>query len=1431
MRGGGAFASKKLLAAFAVLAVAFVVLAALPAAVTGSDAADDAAPSYKEGVIAAGYIDDEVTAKGLLSLLTGKDVPDAAANTMFVMYYTGAGWTSGTAAVNNVTNCDSVNVSEGLHLFYFRVSADATVDDSNAIIKDWDSKTEYNVVISLNGDGDKTETIESRIVGKTVTLYQDVDATIEGKDKYVTINDSVVIDLNDKKLSVKKINETGFEGSNRVFDVSTDASLSIIGDDNEKSILDINGDAKYYDRDDSKWKLYVSSSAIAVENRASATISGITYRTTGTALFPVTDASEVTVEDSHIDADGYGIGTNNSKAQDGFIKIDVKNSTIESGVAAVFINSKNVTLNIDGSTIVGIEGATHAVVVRAGTATITGSDLISENNGDVLSAWDTGTAITSATLAIGNKDKTPFSGKAIVTMTGGSIEAKTGNALVIMNMDAMGQTETSVFISTEIKCGDEAVTVENLEYASSNSTDGKKPLLVKKGSVELSGALDEITIVSGKATVSDDLSVNAGLVLEDGAEVSVAEGKKITIADGAEFTVENGAGLYLGKGASIVKKDASGHDTPVYIPGSTIVFGTTEYTVFTYTFDGIYTLYYGLANQPVVFDGAEVDPKDIVASVRSLYCVDDAGAEVDAKMSLTGDCTFYEDAIGAVYPGSYSYVEIKVKVDIDGATGYASYSLFAKTNLVIAKAPMAGADCEVEEGLVYNGEVQDPETSVSFMDELLPEGSYTVEYFSDAACTVAVDVLHAGRYYAKFTATDSNPYFAGSKVVEFQVGKSAGRALEVEVDPVMAGKNYVWNAGAYRSNIHVTLKDAFAAYTVDYGTGAGYVDQPRFGTEGVSFIDQASFDAIIASIDSTTTAEYTLFLRFNTTDAVDYRDVSMMVVKIFVGPMGYTITVDDSIVGGTIVAPASAIAGDEVELTVTSDEKYRTGTVSYTIDGTTTSETITGGKFTMPAGNITVTSTFVRMYEVDFNADTTIVKAGDRALPPGEIVDKNTVLSISAPTGYRIVSATYEEDGEDVVIDDLDNFLMPEHDIYITVVTEVDLKIIFVEEGYRDIVFEIDSEGDFFYLPSPANHDRWVLTVGEDKRFYNPMSGYVPVLEDADDAGRIVFNAVYIEDDEEVVTVTFVYGLDGETEYVFDVVKGEPIGIFPAAAYVDGKILSWTCDGVSVNENTIADGDMIITATYTDAPVVDETVRVTFVYGENSYAIDVKKDSNVKAFPDASVEGYTYVWKIGDRDVTDGFLANEDTEVIAVYTAIEPVVPTTGDVVFVFGSTVETVTLPLGALVVPESVKTAAAKEGYVLAWFYNGAAITAGTQVVDGMVVVAEYTEIPVEPEYSEIMTVALVLSNGKIYYTITAADGKIIPAGKLTIEYSYLDDSGKYPVYRLVEDIITVENVDGTTFFGTIEPTVDIYSYSASFVFGDKTIGSPTYFVEASA
>ena len=562
-RQGGASTSKKLLAAIAVLAVAFAVFAAIPVAVDDSDAGT-AAPSYTEGVILAGYAKDAELAAGMVNLITGSGLTtaDVADSTVFMAFhFDGDKYNKveysrsvdGTVVTDPAASVqEKENGTFGENTVYYMFTVQKGIDtaaNADCIVDDWSAEKIYTLTVKLTGPNGASKTISADVKGETITLYQDVDAKVAGPFVAKNGND-VVIDLNDHKL---EINNTATD-KNRTFTAAEKSSLTIVGEDKSKSVLEINGTAGG------------TASAIVAEKGASVTIKNVTYNTNGAALLPKSEASHVTIENSDVTAPAYAVATNNLYLE-GIgtgVQIKVIGSTLKSDETPVCINANGVALTIQDSMI---EGKRHAVMVRSGAADIFNSTLISNNGTCAEESWGQGNDVTPATLFVGNKASSDsYKGTAKVTMTGGSIVAMSGNAIATTNYDATGKTAVDVSISTTITCGtgEDAVSigVSDFKYTATADKNPVSPLLVKCGSVALSGTIDSLTVVDGDATVSENLTiVSPGkLVVSSGATLTIANGKSLNIDSGATLTVEGSiTGSINGAGKVIVQNgDISG---------------------------------------------------------------------------------------------------------------------------------------------------------------------------------------------------------------------------------------------------------------------------------------------------------------------------------------------------------------------------------------------------------------------------------------------------------------------------------------------------------------------------------------------------------------------------------------------------------------------------------------------------------------------------------------------------------------------------------------------------------------------------------------------------------------------------------------------------------------------------------------------------------
>ena len=334
----------------------------------------------------------------------------------------------------------------------------------------------------------------------------------------------------------------------------------------------------------------------------------------------------------------------------------------------------------------------------------------------------------------------------------------------------------------------------------------------------------------------------------------------------------------------------------------------------------------------------------------------------------------------------------------------------------------------------------------------------------------------------------------------------------------------------------------------------------------------------------------------------------------------------------------------------------------------------------------------------------------------------------------------------------------------------------------------------------------------------------------------MILIAEYIEEPATAGDVTFVYGTNAVTRAMDLGILVVPEDIV-AEAQMDGYTLDWTYKGEKISDDTMVEDGMVVVAVYTPIHVEPTTGDVTFVY--DGTAVVKTLDLGTLVVPQdvndaAQKDGYDLAWMYDGNVISGQTQVKDGMVVVAVYTPI-PVEPTTGDVTFVYDGTAVVKTLDLGTLVVPQDVNDAAQKDGYDLAWTYKGEKINAETQVEDGMVVVAVYTETPVPVEYSTNMIVALKVVDGKIFYTIVALDGKAVPAGSLTIAYTYNYEFDGDIISRSDKlDPITIAS-DGSGYVvgqASVPEDRDVTAFNASFVYvgeeGTVTEKSATIFMK---
>lgn len=304
------------------------------------------------------------------------------------------------------------------------------------------------------------------------------------------------------------------------------------------------------------------AAGLLVLDGATLTVEDVEYNSTLTSFGVQCKGSTLNVVDSTvISTDAFVIGTNASeKGKDGTgthgVIINVTGSTLksdhidaDSGSVTVFFNVPG-NLNIEDSTIYGVQ---NAVMVRGGTAVISGSTLttaeqIAAGSEDKFTNenWKDGNNVPYAALLVGDRNNTAYNYSAFVTLV--NTEIKSGNDEVPTVYIWQDDNKSASLIAdyyTQIKSGisgESGISGKSADNSSVfvylaeegeavvTSFDELKSALAKGGDVVLA---NEITVTEGATTLEvksgDTLRIiGAGIININGtAELTIVNNGRI----------------------------------------------------------------------------------------------------------------------------------------------------------------------------------------------------------------------------------------------------------------------------------------------------------------------------------------------------------------------------------------------------------------------------------------------------------------------------------------------------------------------------------------------------------------------------------------------------------------------------------------------------------------------------------------------------------------------------------------------------------------------------------------------------------------------------------------------------------------------------------------------------------------------------------------
>ena len=304
--------------------------------------------------------------------------------------------------------------------------------------------------------------------------------------------------------------------------------------------------------------------AINPQKGATLKVSNIKVTCTGSAFFPQGDAAKVDVTACDVTAPIYCVGTNAGSTDNYQVVITLKDSTFVANTTdgdncAVMINVPG-TLNIDNCTITGDR---QAVLVRAGTAVITNSDI--KTTGKFTDAatkyhsgaWKSGNEVPAAALTVGNYQNGPASAyfaDAGVTVTNTKLTAEKGVPAIYTDANDTHKGDLTIggdstAVTGEVMKGQKAdksvIAVTGGTFSSdvSNLVDNA-PVAVKKDGNYVVGASAIVAAANADGAIaivkSNNVAlegVNSNVTVSAGENAGTVKVNGNTVTAGTSYTV------------------------------------------------------------------------------------------------------------------------------------------------------------------------------------------------------------------------------------------------------------------------------------------------------------------------------------------------------------------------------------------------------------------------------------------------------------------------------------------------------------------------------------------------------------------------------------------------------------------------------------------------------------------------------------------------------------------------------------------------------------------------------------------------------------------------------------------------------------------------------------------------------------------------------
>ena len=263
----------------------------------------------------------------------------------------------------------------------------------------------------------------------------------------------------------------------------------------------------------------------------------------------------------------------------------------------------------------------------------------------------------------------------------------------------------------------------------------------------------------------------------------------------------------------------------------------------------------------------------------------------------------------------------------------------------------------------------------------------------------------------------------------------------------------------------------------------------------------------------------------------------------FTGP--YTVTVDDSIEGGTIsVGSETYPAGDYIIVDVYPDEGYVLDKVIATNTATGEPLTVSGASFVMPAAHVNVTAIFIKGYDIDMISGEGINTVN---FPPSADEGETVTVEFTVMEGWelRFIEVLNDTSGQlvphEMVDDNTFTFLMPAGEVDVCFgfwKIGTDLKTIYYKGPWTNMQVYFWNDGstvsDVIGVPTIAEAGIYAITnIPEhtsELAIKNAETNEWIVIEPIPTDGRNMYNAVtgewelYTPSTPEVISATISWG-------------------------------------------------------------------------------------------------------------------------------------------------------------------------------------------------------------------------------------------------------------------------------------------------------------------